>query len=188
LGVEFVVGQQPQRFERVVGEQVSFVDAQDGHSSPFCVCGGECVAGLGYQRGGVEAGFAAEGHDEVVVDPSRGHGGVGDVDQVVAGGFGAVDGRSGGHGLADADLAGDHGDAAGVDAVGDAGDGLGVVVAVKQHPRREAAAVGHGGEAVERLDLVQHRCLRVLSGSVGGGDGDPGRCDVGGVEAAEDLT
>ena len=45
--------------------------------------------------------------DDVVVDAAHGDGGVGDVDQVVAGGFGAVDGGAGGDGLADADSAGD---------------------------------------------------------------------------------
>jgi hypothetical protein len=44
---------------------------------------------------------------------------------VVASGFGAVDRGAGGDGLADADLAGDDGDAAAGDAVGDPSDGLG---------------------------------------------------------------
>ena len=85
------------------------------------VFGGQRVAGLRDQGGVVEAGFAAQGGDQVMVDAAGADGGVRDVDQVVAGGFGAAERGAGGDGLADADLTGDHGDAAGGDAVADAG-------------------------------------------------------------------
>ena len=102
----------------------------------------------------MEAGPRAEcGHD-VVVDAAGADGGVGDVDQVVAGGFGAVDGGAGGDGLADADLAGDHGDAAGGDAVADAGDRLGVIGAAEQLARGQAPGEGHGRKAEVGLDFV----------------------------------
>ena len=156
FGVELVVGQQPQCLQGLVAEQVPLIDTHDGHPSAFGVFGGQRVTGLGHQRGVVEAGFAAQRGDHVVIDAPRADGGVGDVDEVVAGGFGAVDRGAGGDGLADPDLAGDDGDAAAGDAVGDAGCGLGVIVGAEQHPGRQGATEGHGGEAEERLDLVQH--------------------------------
>jgi len=145
-GVEFVVGEQAQGFQCVVGQEVGFVDEQDGGAGAFGVFGGEGVAGLGDQGRGVEAGVAAQGGDDVVVDAAGADGGVGDVDQVVAGGFQAVDGGAGGDGLADTDFAGDHGDAAGGDAVGDAGGGLVVVGGGEQHAGGEVAAEGQAGE------------------------------------------
>ncbi len=90
-----------------MAEEVTLVDAQDGDATAFGVFGGQRVTGLGNQGGVVEAGPPAQGADDVVVDASGADGGVGDVDQVVAGGFGAVDGGAGGDGLADADSAGD---------------------------------------------------------------------------------
>ena len=156
FGVEPVIGQQPQRFQGIVGEEVGLVDAQDGDAAPFGCFGGQRVAGLRDEGGVVEAGPPAERGHDVVVDATGGDGGVGDVDQVVAGGFGAVDGGAGGDGLADADLAGDHGDAAGGDAVADAGGGLGVIAAAEQHAGCQGAAEGHGGEAEIGLDLIQH--------------------------------
>ena len=106
---------------------------------PRSACfGGQRVAGLRDQGGVVEAGPPAERGHDVVVDAAGADGGVGEVDQVVAGGFGAVDGGAGGDGLADADLAGDHGDAAGGDAVADAGGGLGVVAAARTACRAPA--------------------------------------------------
>ena len=146
-----------------MGEEVALVDAQDGDAAAFGVFGGQRVAGLRDQGGVVEAGPPAQRGHDVVVDAAGADGGVGDVDQVVAGGFGAVDGGAGGDGLADADLAGDHGDAAGGDAVADAGGGLGVIAAVEQLAGRQGAAEGHGGEAEIGLDLVQHG---VSSGSL----------------------
>ena len=128
---------------------------------PFGVLGGQRRGPAGPGRV-VEAGPPAQRGHDVVVDAAGADGRVGDVDQVVAGGFGTADRGAGGD-LADADLAGDHGDAAGGDAVADAGGGLGVVAAVEQLAGRQGAAEGHGGEAEIGLDLVQHG---VSSGSL----------------------
>jgi hypothetical protein len=68
---------------------------------------------------------------------------------VVTGGINPVNGGAGGDGLASAGLAGDHGDAAGVDAEGDAGDGLGVVVVAMQHAGSKVAAEWHARESEE---------------------------------------
>ena len=58
---------------------------------PRSACfGGQRVAGLGDQGGVVEAGPPAERGHDVVVDAAGADGGVGEVDQVVAGGFGAA--------------------------------------------------------------------------------------------------
>src|SRR5215469_11995619 len=106
---------------------MGLVDTQYGDTASLGCFGGQCVAGLRDQCGVVEAGPPAQGRHDVVVDAAGADGGVGDVDQVVAGGFGAVDGGAGCHGLADTDLAGDHGDAADGDAVTDAGHRLVVI-------------------------------------------------------------
>jgi hypothetical protein len=139
---------------------VSFVDAHDGDPAAFGCFGGECVAGLGDQGGVVEAGLCAERGHNVVVDAAGVDGGVGDVDQVVAGGFGAVDGGPGGHGFADAGFAGDHGDTAGGDAIADAGGGLVVIGAAEQHARGQCAPERHGCQAVVGLDFVNHGGVR----------------------------
>ena len=75
-----------------MGEEVGLLDAQDGDAAAFGCFGGQRVAGLRDQGGVVEAGPPAERGDDVVVDAARGDGGVGEVDQVVAGGFGALEG------------------------------------------------------------------------------------------------
>lgn len=59
-----MVGEQPQRFQRIVADEVTLVDTQDRDTAAFSVFGGERVTGLGDQRGVVEAGSPAErGHD-----------------------------------------------------------------------------------------------------------------------------
>jgi hypothetical protein len=136
------------------GDSVSLVDTQDRDSAALAMFGSQCVAGLGDQRGVVEAGPPAERGHDVVVDASGPDGGIGNLDQVVAGGFCAVDGGAGGHGLAYADLTGDHGDASGGDAVAYACNGLGVVSAAEQVARRQRAAEGHGSQTEVRLDFV----------------------------------
>jgi hypothetical protein len=59
-----------------------------------------------------------------VVDAPGADLGVGDSDELVTGGIQAGGGGARGHSLACADLAGDHRDLAGVDAVGDPADGF----------------------------------------------------------------
>jgi hypothetical protein len=155
-GIELVVGHEPDRVESTVVEDVAFVDEKYRSAAAFGGFGGECVAGLGDQGGGVEGGFGAQGCDDELVDASRGDGWVRDVDEVVAGAVDAVEGGACGHGLADADLARNHGDAAGVDAVGDAGGGLGVVGVAVQHAGGKVAPEWHAGKSIEALDSVQH--------------------------------
>ena len=70
FGVKPMVGEQPQRFQGIVAEEVALVDTQDGDPSPFGVLGGQRVAGLRDQGGVVEAGPPAQGADDVVVDAS----------------------------------------------------------------------------------------------------------------------
>ena len=62
----------------------------DGGPSPFGVLGGQRVAGLRDQGGVVEAGPPTQRGHDVVVDAAGADGRVGDVDQVVAGGFGTA--------------------------------------------------------------------------------------------------
>ena len=50
-GVHVVVGQQPDRFELMVVEQVGFVDDEDGVAAPFGVFGGQRLGGLGGEGG-----------------------------------------------------------------------------------------------------------------------------------------
>ena len=85
-----MVGEHPDGFQLVVCEQVRFVDDQDGGAAAFGVFGGEGVGGLGDEGGGVEAGDAAEGGDDVVQDAADADGGVGEVDDGVPGGVQAA--------------------------------------------------------------------------------------------------
>jgi hypothetical protein len=47
---------------------MGFVEYDDGGSAAFSGFGGQRVAGLGDEGGGVEGGLAAQGGDDVVVD------------------------------------------------------------------------------------------------------------------------
>lgn len=91
---------------RVVGgEQVGFVDDEDGVFAAFVALRGEQLGGLGDQGGPVEAGHTAERADEVVVDAAGADHRVGEVDD----------------GLAGADLTGEHPDGVLVDQPGEPG-------------------------------------------------------------------
>jgi hypothetical protein len=59
-GVHAVVGQDSDRLELFVAEQVGFVDDDDRGAAAFVVFGGDGGCGLGYQSGGVLGGFPAE--------------------------------------------------------------------------------------------------------------------------------
>jgi hypothetical protein len=61
----------------VVGQEVGFVDDEDGDAAAFGVFDGEGVGGLRDQRGVVESGHPAEGGDDGVVDATGTDGGVG---------------------------------------------------------------------------------------------------------------
>src|SRR6266545_2364306 len=151
VAVEVVVGEHADGFELVVVEQVAFVDDQHGGAAAFGVLGGEGVGGLGGGGGGVGGGGAAEGGDDGVVDAAGAHGGVGQVDQGVAGWVEAGEGGADGDGLADADLAGEHAEGVLVDAPGDAGGGLGMGGVAVQHLGGQVAAERHAGEPVGGL-------------------------------------
>ena len=69
-GVEFAVGQEPDFFELVGGEEVGFVDRGDDAFTSFVFFGGEQVNGLWDQRRFVESGDTAERGDDAVVDPA----------------------------------------------------------------------------------------------------------------------
>ena len=95
-------------------------------AAAFVFLGGEQVAGLRDQRGLVEARGAAEGGDDAAVEAAAADGGVAEVDDGVPAGVQAGEGGADGDGLAGADLAGDHAEAAFADAPADPGDGFGV--------------------------------------------------------------
>jgi hypothetical protein len=69
-----------------VVEEVGFVDDEDGGAAAFGLFGGEGVGGLGDEGGVVDQGLPAEGGDDLVVDAADSDGGVGQVDDGVAGG------------------------------------------------------------------------------------------------------
>jgi hypothetical protein len=94
-GVHVGVGQQPQLFELLDGEQVGFVDDEHDGLAAFAGLGGEQVGGLGDQGGPVELGDVAECGDQVVVDAAGADHGVGQVDDGEPGG---VEGRDAGAG------------------------------------------------------------------------------------------
>ena len=97
----------------------------------------------------------AEGGDDPGVDAAAADGGVAEVDDHVPGGVQRGGGGADRHGLARADLAGDHAEGVLVDAPADPGHGLGVAVVAVQHAGREAATEGHPGEAVVGLQAVE---------------------------------
>ena len=126
--VEVEIGQHPQRFELLVIELLRLVDDQDGDTAAFGGFTGQDVVGLGggWRRpgeagAGVEAGGLAAGHGDLLVNAAGADPGVGDVDGPVAGGVEAGQGGANAHGLACADLAGQHGHRAGGDGPGGAG-------------------------------------------------------------------
>ena len=108
-----------------------------------------------------------------VVDAADPDGGVGQVDDGVAGGVQAGQCGADGDGLAGADLAGDHADAAFADAPGDAGDGLVVGGVAVQHARGQVAAERHAGEPVVGLQFsiigVLDLLAAVRAGQAGAG-------------------
>ena len=85
---------------------------------------GEQLVRLWDQGGGVEAGLAAEGEHDLVVEAAGADRGVGEVDERVAGGVEGGGGGAGGDGLAGADLAGQEAERLLLDHEGDAGERL----------------------------------------------------------------
>jgi hypothetical protein len=58
--VEVMVGQEPQRFQPVIAEEVAFLDDQDGGASALGVFGGERAGGLRSQGGVMGQGLATK--------------------------------------------------------------------------------------------------------------------------------
>ena len=157
-GVELGAGQHPDRFQLVVGQQVRLVDQQDRQPASLGELGGQVPGGLRDQGGVVDAGHAAQGRDDRVVDAPGADLRVGDGDELVAGGVQAGGGGARGHGLARADLTGDHRDLAGVDAVGDAADGFLVGGRGEQRPDRDGPVEGQPLESeVAAHGVIDHR-------------------------------
>ena len=156
--VELGAGQHPDRFELVVGQQVSLVDQQDRQPASLGELGGQVLGGLRDQGGVVEPGHAAQRGDDRVVNASRPDLGVGDGDELVAGGVQPGGGGADGHGLARADLTGDDRDLAGVDAVGDAAGGFLVGGRGEQRPDRDGPVEGQPLESEVAADgVIDHR-------------------------------
>ena len=84
--------------------------------------------------------LGTEGPDDLHVKAAGAEGGVGDVDDLVPGGVQAGDGGAHGHGLAGADITGDHAEQDLVDAEADPGGGLGVGLPGEQVPGRDRLA------------------------------------------------
>jgi hypothetical protein len=99
---------------------------------PLGGLGGEQVGRLGHQLGFEVAGLGAERADDGDVKPAGAERGVGDVNDLVAGGVQGGDCGAQRHGLARADVAGDHAGRLLDDAEADPGDGLGVGLAGEQ--------------------------------------------------------
>src|SRR3981189_1443495 len=139
-----------------MGEKVGLVNREDGLSSAFGVLGGEGVGGLGERSGVLEAGPAAEAGDELVADTAGAGGGVGDVDEGVAGLVEGGDRGAGGDGFAGAGLADDQADGALRDAPADPGDGLVVAGVVVQHPWGQGLSERGLREAVVGVEPLNH--------------------------------
>jgi hypothetical protein len=135
-------------------------------AASFVFLGGEQFHGLRDQGGLVEAGHAAEGGDDAAVEAAAADGGVAEVDDGVPAGVEVGEGGADGDGLAGADLAGDHAQAAFVDAPADPGDGFGVGGVAVQHLRREGAAERGLAEPVVGFELLDHAGTSPFSASV----------------------
>src|SRR4029077_19026365 len=70
VGVHAVVGQHPDGLELVVGQQVGFVQDEDGGAAALVAFGGERAGGLGDQPGGQVGRVRAECGDDRLVDPA----------------------------------------------------------------------------------------------------------------------
>ena len=69
-GVELGAGQHPDRLQLVVGQQVRLVDQQDRQPASLGELGGQVPGGLRDEGGVMDAGHAAQGrHDRVVNAP-----------------------------------------------------------------------------------------------------------------------
>ena len=118
--------------------------------------GGECVGGLRGQGGVVGQRLPAEGGDDAVVDAAHPDGGVGQIDDGVAAAIEPGEGGAHGDGLAGADLAGDHADAAFGDTPADARDGFVVGGVAVQHARCQIAPERHPRKTEVRDQFVHH--------------------------------
>ena len=106
--VHLGVGHEPQFLQLGGVQQVRLIDDEHDAAVPLGGLGGEQVGGLGHQLGLEVAGLGAERPDDLHVEAPGAEGGVGDVDDLVAGGVEGGDGGAHRHGLPGADVAGDH--------------------------------------------------------------------------------
>jgi hypothetical protein len=170
VAVHLGVAQQPQLLELVGGHQVRLVKDQHDRATPLVFLGGEQVHGLRDERGLVEPGDAAQGGDDAGVQASAADGRVAQVDHGVPAGVQPGQGGAQGHGLAGADLAGDHTEGAFADAPADPGDRFGVRGVPVQGLRGQRLAERGAGETVVGLQLLDHcwACRWVASMPVSG--------------------
>ncbi len=148
--VHLRVRQEPQFFKLVWLQEVRFVDDDHDAAVPLGGLGGEQVAGLGHQLGLEVARPVTQRADDGDVKPAGAEGGVGDVDDLVAGRVQAGDRGAQRHGLACADVAGDHPERGFQDAEADPGDRLVVRGPAEQVPGRDRLAERGAGQAEVR--------------------------------------
>ena len=146
-----MVGQHPDGLELGVIEQVRLVEHEHGGAAAFDLFGGQGVGGLRDQGGVMGQRSPAQREHDLVVDATDPDGGVGQVDDAVAGRVERGDCRAHGHGFPGADLAGDHPDAPFGHAPADAGHGLTMAGVSVQHPRGQVPAERGVGEPEEPL-------------------------------------
>ena len=135
--VHLGVGQHPQLFELLDRQQVRLVEDEHDGLAALGGLGGEQLGRLRDQRRAVEARRGAQRADDLGVDPARPDRRVGQVDDRVAARVQAGARRSGGDGLAGADLAADDAERALADDPVDPRDGLLVSGRAEQHRRRQ---------------------------------------------------
>jgi hypothetical protein len=141
------VGQEPQFLELGRIQQVRLIHDDHDAAVPLVGFGGQQVGGLGHQLGLEVAGLVAERADDGDVEAAGAEGGVGDVDDLVAGRVEGRDGGADGHGLACADVPGDHSERGLDDAKADPGDRLGVRLAGEKVAGRDGFAERGAGQA-----------------------------------------
>ncbi|BCI83256.1 hypothetical protein MTY66_48810 [Mycolicibacterium sp. TY66] len=142
-----MVGQKADRFELMIVEQVGLIDDEHGVSAAFGVFGGQCVGGLGGQSGGVKRRGVPEGGHDVGEHAAHSDGGVGQVDDDVAGGVQGGGCGADGYGFAGADFTGDDPDGALVHTPADPGDRFAVAGVAVQHRGGQVTSERHPGES-----------------------------------------
>ena len=102
----------------------------------------------------MEVGVAAQGRDQHGEQAHGAGSGVGEIDDLVAGGFESCGGGPGCHRLAGANLPGEDAEAAFVDQPGESGHGLLMGGGAEQGGWGKVTAEGHAGEAVIGAETI----------------------------------